>query len=267
MFKSLVVAIAIIGSVQYSELYAQQVMELKGKSAGCDNNQKMGLWDISSDSPLIRNDMLRSQYCFTPTLDGLKVYVVENIGKFARVRNLSNNAEYLVYRSDLRQAKEPKAAPAAKNATGLNPKLKSVTNLVGGEVYEINGKPTTQINLAVTPHFSLYLTVPKFAINSSFDEKITNQQNPKLQVGGKCSEASVGVGPPDWYQLKIVEINNIKKIARIEVSGSISKCSIDNPSSYTFTDSPITISGRNYTELVRPHTAKEMTRVFKPFKW
>ena len=267
MLKSSIVAIAIIGSFQCSEIYAQQVMELNGKSAGCDNNQKMGLWDISSNSPLIRNDMLRSQYCFTPTLDGLKVYVLENIGKFARVRNLSNNAEYLVYRSDLRKVKEPKAAPTAKNAAGLNPKLKSVTNLIGGEVYEINGKPTTQINLAVNPGFSLYFTVPKFAIDSSFDERITNQQNPKLQVGGKCSEAHVGVGAPDWYQLKITELDNIKKIAKIEVSGSISKCSIDNPSSYSFTNSPIIISGKNYTELVRPHTTKEMTRVFKPFKF
>lgn len=267
MLKSSFIAIVIVGSFQCSVACAQNVMELKGQSAGCENNQKMGLWDISSGSPLIRNDMLRSGYCFAPTLDGLKVYVVENIGKFARVRNLSNGVEYLVYRSDLRNVREVKEVPVAKNAEGLNPRLKSVTNLVGGEVYEIDGKPTAQINLAVNQRFSLYFSIPKFAINESFNEKITNQKNPKLQVGGRCSGTPVGVGSPDWYQLRFVELDDSKKIAKIEVSGTISKCSIDNPSSYSFANSPITISGKNYTELVRPHTAKEMTRVFKPFKW
>jgi hypothetical protein len=240
-------------------------MELKGQSAGCDNNQKMGLWDISSNSPLIRNDMLRSQYCFTPTLEGLKVYVLENIGKFARVRNLSNNAEYLVYRSDLQKTKEPKT-PSEKNPSKINPKLKFVSNLDGGEVYEINGNPTTHIHISITPQYSLYFTIPKSAISSSFNEKITNQKNPKLQVGGKCSEAFVGVGEPDWYQLKIIELNDSKKFANIEISGLITKCSIGNPSTYRFENAPITISGKNYIELIRTHTPKEMSRVFKPLK-
>lgn len=259
--------IALVGGFQVYGLHAQEIMELRGKSAGCNDNQKMGLWDISSNSPLIRNDMLRSNYCFTPTLDGLKVQVVEHIGKFSRVRNLSNNAEYLVYRSDLRQVQKEAAAPVAKNATNLKPKLRSVTNLIEGEVYEINSQPTTQLNFIITPNFSLYFSIPKFAIDSSFDEKITNQQNPKLQVGGKCSGAYVGVGYPDWYRLRIIELDDIKKIAKIEISGMISKCSLSNPSSYSFSDSLITISGKNYTELIRPHTAKEMSRVFKPFKW
>lgn len=243
-------------------------MELRGNSAGCSDNQKMGLWDLSSNSPLIRNDMLRSSYCFTPTLEGLKVRVVENIGKFSRVRNLSNNAEYLVYRSDLRHVRKEKTEPEAKSFIGLKPKLKSVTNLVeDGTVYEINGKPTAQINLVVTPEFSLYFSIPKIAISPSFDEKITNQKNPNLQVGGKCSGAYVGVGYPDWYRLKIIELDSVKNIAKIEVSGEISKCSLSNPSSYSFEDSLITISGKNFTELIRPHTAKEMSHVFKPFKW
>lgn len=249
--------------------WADDVMALRGKFAGCENNQKMGLWDLSADSPLIRNDMLRSNYCFFPTFEGLQVRVLERIGKFARVENVGNRSEYLVYQSDLAKIipLKPPEPTKAESTANTRMRLLSVKNTTQGEIYEINGQATVHIHIQAAPKFQLDLRIPKSALREGFDETVRNQKSPNLQIGGKCGVEYVGVGSPDWYRVKVTQLDRAKKIATFEISGSRARCSLDIPNSYQFSDSKLTLSGANFDELMRPHTAKELSKKFQPFKW
>lgn len=236
---------------------------LRGKSAGCNDNHAMNLWDISGDSPLIRNDMLRKGYCFFPTFQGLHVRVIENIGKFSRVANVSNGASYLVYRSDITKVAAPQPI---KSASNLKLSLTSVKNSDNGSVYSGKGGPTVKISMQVAPKFYLDWYIPKSLVRQGYDETTRDSKDAGLQIGGNCSGAYVGVSAPEWYRLKIIELDNVRKTAVLEVSGFNKACSLDDHTTYYFENVKINISGRNVDELVRPHTAKELTQLFDPYK-
>lgn len=267
--RLLIPLLAAVLSTAVAPVLADDVMQLRGKFAGCQNNQKMGLWDLSADSPLIRNDMLRSNFCFFPTLEGLHVRVLEKIGKFARVENVGNRVMYLVYQNDLTKVIPIKAPEPTKVESSANTRLRllSVKNTTEGEVYEINGQVTTHIHIQVAPQFQLDLTIPKAALREGFDETVKDQKNPNLQVGGKCGTEFVGVGPPDWYRVKITQLDRAKRIATLEISGSRERCSLSVPKSYQFADSKLILSDAKFDEMMRPHTTKELSKKFQPFKW
>lgn len=247
--------------------HASNEMQLRGKFGACQNNQKMGLWDISGDSPLIRDDMVKSNYCWR-TIPGIRVNIIEYIGKFARVTNKAGSVEYIVYNSDLEKVPAEKVRLRDDSDRQIDKiQLISVGNTVHNEVYEIDGRPTVQINVRIDQKLKLRFSIVKSEIAQGFSVRVENQQNPKMQVGGECDGAVVGVGKPDFYQVRVKDIDQEKKRATFLVSGRLNKCSLDSRHGYTINDAELVVAGKNFTELVRPHTKKELAKRFVPFKW
>jgi hypothetical protein len=243
-------------------------LQLRGKYGACQNNQKMGLWDLSGNSPLIRDDMLRSNFCWL-TVPGIRVQVIAKVGKFARVVNTSGSQEYMVYQADLETvtaAKEIVRDTTDKASTKIQ--SVSVRNTIErGEVYDINGDPTVQVNIQVDKKLSLYFSIVKRLVAEGYDITIDNQKSPAMQVGGKCDGAVVGVGKPDFYRIQILSIDPGSKKAVLKMSGKMKKCSLDSPHGYEISDAEIILTGKNFTEFVRPHTKAELSKRFVPFKW
>lgn len=254
--------------------HASGDLQLRGKYGACWNNQKMGLWDLSSNSPLIRDDMLKSSYCWL-TAPGIRVVVIDNVGKFARVTNKEGSREYLVYRSDIEVVPTEIEVVSAEKAKAIDKsdhridkiQLLSVRNTVQGEVYDIGGKPTVQIDIKVDSKLSLDFSIVKSEIVEGFDVKIENQKNSKMQVGGKCAGETVGVGGLDFYRVKVASLDSAKKRATFLISGKRNMCSLDLRHGYLLSDVALEISGKNFTEMMRPHTDKELAKRFVPFKW
>jgi hypothetical protein len=247
--------------------HANSDVQLRGKYGACQNNQKMGLWDISGNSPLIRDDMVRSNYCWQ-TEPGIRVIMLDQVGKFVRVTNKTGSAEYLVYRADIEKVPTEKAKPRDTSNRQIDKiQLTSVRNTVQNEVYDIGGKPTVQINVKADDKLQLYFSIVKSEITEGFDVRVEDQSNPKMQVGGKCDGATVGVGKPDFYQVRVTGIDQIKKRATLLISGRLNMCSLDSRHGYLINDAELVISGKNFTEVMRPHTQKELAKRFVPFKW
>lgn len=265
--KSVILGFLVVFVLGNGMAHASSDMQLRGKYGACQNNQKMGLWDISGNSPLIRDDMVRSNYCWQ-TEPGIRVYVLDYVGKFARVTNKAGSAEYLVYRSDIEKVPAEKAKPRDTSNRQIDRiQLTSVRNTVQNEVYDIAGRPTVQINVKADDKLQLYFSIVKSEITEGFDVRIEDQRNPKMQVGGTCDGTSVGVGKPDFYQVKVTVIDQTKKRATLLISGRLNMCSLDSRHGYLINDAELVISGKNFTELMRPHTQKELAKRFVPFKW
>jgi hypothetical protein len=252
----------------FNVAYAEEKMQLRGKNFACQNSQKMGLWDISGNSPLIRDEMMESNFCWR-TFQGQPVYLVGYVDKFAKVTNLLGKSYYLIYKNDLEKFNPPKPNPPRDSNSYEISKLSlvSIKNTVENEVYEINNFPTVQINIRANSKLSFYFTITKNQIKEGFDQIIHDQKNNFMQFGGKCETVILGVGIPDFYSFKIVKIDTEKKIANIEISGSLEKCSINTNRGYKILNANLEIKGKNFDELMRPHTAKELSKKFQPFKW
>lgn len=249
-------------------VFASTELQLRGKFGACQNNQKMGLWDISGNSPLIRDDMVRSGFCWR-TVPGIRVQVLDYVGKFARVVNTAGSQEYIVYQSDLEKAPLEKQV-FRDDTERVITKFESVSvknTLDTGEVYDIHSDPTAQLNIKVDKKLRLNFSIVKPLIAEGFDIRIDNQKGFAMQVGGKCDGVSVGVGKPDFYRLQIASLDAVNKKARLLVSGKMAKCSLDSPHGYALNDVEVLLTGKNFTEFVRPHTSKELSKKFVPFKW
>lgn len=266
-----VFAATALGAASLSASFAASAstdLQLRGKFGACQNNQKMGLWDLSRTSPLIRDDMVRSNYCWL-TAPGMRVRVLDQVGKFARVVNVSGSQEYMVYQSDLE--KVPAAKEDLRDATDRNAtKFQSFSvrnTIAGGEVYDIYGDPTVQLTVQVDKKLQLRFSIVKRMVAEGFDITIDNQKGPAMQVGGKCDGVEVGVGKPDFYRVKIASLDTVNKKALLLVSGKMAKCSLDSPHSYEINQAEVILTGKNFNEFVRPHTKTELSKRFVPFKW
>jgi len=144
-------------------------MQLRGKYAACDNNQKMNLWHISGNSPLIRDEMLQKDYCWK-TFEGLRVDVLQTIGEFARVQNLKEGAVYIVYRADLERIK---AQPKNSSREIKFLKLISIKNLMfNHDRTELNNlMPVVLLKFSVDAGLNVEYEFVKTHIKAGLDEE------------------------------------------------------------------------------------------------
>lgn len=248
--------------------YAQGKMQLRGKFAACRTNQQMSLWDISANNPLIRDDMLRSNYCWR-TPEGLAVYVIQYIGNFARVVHTNNEFEFLVYRRDLENyvpPPKPQQKTSQPDIELSKLSLISVKNTIDNEVYQIGQSPTVHIALRADSRMKIELTIAKDKIQEGFEVTIRDQKHPAMQFRGRCGTSFLGIDENDSWSLKITKLDRVKRIAKIEVSGYLGQCSLDFKVGYKINKSTVDITGGNFDQFVRAHTQKELAKKFSPFR-
>lgn len=240
---------------------AQQEMELKGSNYACSNPSKMNLWDLSHDSELVRHEMLQKNYCWK-TMPRLRVSVVDHVGRFSHVQHLSNGIAFYVYRSDLRVPQKPheeRAKPEMMIERRAVRFLKVVNTSEYG-VTLISNRPTVSVVVDAGGGLLVNFWIRKDKIELGFEATINNQMGDAVQVGGKCQGEILGLGSGDEFTVKVLTIDKVRKIAEFKVGGTWNKCNLAKVLSYRLLPSKFKIEGRNFDELVREHTAKEMQK-------
>lgn len=254
------VLLVIVLSVFCGSVGAQE-MELKGSSYACDNPSKMNLWDLSRDSELVRHEMRQKNYCWK-TVPGLRVTVVDHVGRFSHVQHVSNGISFYVYRSDLRAPQKPREERVVpeKMVERRGVRFMKVANTSEYGVTLIRNRPTVSVVLDAGGGLLVDFTIRKDKLEPGFEATINNQGGDAVQVGGKCQGVMLGLDSGDEFTVKVLAVDKVRKIAEFEVGGTWNMCNRTNALSYRLLSSKFKIEGRSFDELMREHTAKEMQK-------
>lgn len=255
-----IITAVLLGFLASASIAAEE-MELKGSDYACGDSRKMNLWDISQRSELIRYDILKKDYCWK-TVKGLRVNVLEHIGRFSHVRYVGDRIDFYMYRSDLRV---PQKLREEERSVEMLIERRSVRFLKvqNSSIYGVSlirNMPTASIELDAGGGLLIEFNIRKDKIEEHFNATATDQRGDALQVGGMCKGVVLGLREGDSFSLKVVAIDNVRKTAEFEVSGIWNKCGQSNTLSYRLLPSKFKIEGKNFNELVRPHTQKEMQK-------
>lgn len=241
---------------------ADQEYAIKENAYACTEARQMNLWDLSSSSPLIRHEMLSKNYCWR-AMPGMKVVLIERVGKFARVHFPAGNNDFFLYAEGIRKwtvadSQPPAATPTlTRDVTGLY----RVENSSDFGVTLINKKPTVTIVVSAGPNLRTEFTVVKTAIRNGYKRRITNQRDSEFQSGGYLGKRSLGLGDGvDYAQIHFISVDPEKRLAEVEVEGH---WDIPGTEGVTLRPGRVKISGKNFTDLVRDHTVRELSRVIE----
>jgi len=257
---------AISLSMLVSSVSAQQQMELKGNNYACGNASKMNLWDISRNSPLVRHEMLQKNYCWK-TASGLRVTVIEHVGQFSHIQYVGNGIAFYAYRSDLRTAqplREKKPVPE-KIVERRAVRFVKVKNTSEFGVFLLRNQPTVSILVDAGGGLVIDFNIRKDKLESGFETTIKNQRGDTVRVDGDCKGVSLGLDGDggDEFTVKVLMVDKIRRTAEFEISGIWNKCNHISALSYRLFPSKFKVEGRNFDELIREHTAKEMQKTFR----
>jgi hypothetical protein len=244
-----------------SSVGAQQEMELRGNNYACDNPSKMNLWDISRDSELVRHEMLQKNYCWK-TVPGLRVTVIDHVGRFSRVQHVGNGVAFYAYRSDLRTPQPPREEKALpeKMVERRAVRLVKIENTSEYGVTLIRNRPTVSVVVDAGGGLVVDFTIRKDKLESGFEATINNQRGDAVQVGGKCQGVILGLDSGDEFSVKVLAVDKVRRVAEFEIGGTWNKCNRASATSYRLLPSKFKVEGRSFDELIREHTAKEMQK-------
>jgi hypothetical protein len=248
-------------SIFVGSVGAQQEMELRGNNYACDNPSKMNLWDISRDSELVRHAMLQKDYCWK-TIPGLRVTVIEHVGRFSHVQHAGNGVAFYAYRSDLRTPQPPREEKAVpeKMVERRAVRFVKVANTSEYGVTLIRNRPTVSVVVDAGGGLVVDFTIRKDKLESGFESTVSNQRGDAVQVGGKCQGVMLGLDSGDEFTVKVLAVDKARRIAEFEIGGTWNKCNRASALSYRLLPSKFKVEGRSFDELIREHTAKEMQK-------
>lgn len=252
---------AISLSMLVSSVGAQQEMELRGNNYACDNPSKMNLWDISRDSELVRHEMLQKNYCWK-TVPGLRVIVIDHVGRFARVQQVRNGVAFYAYNSDL---KSPPLQRAEKPVPERMVERRSVRfmkieNTSKYGVTLIRNRPTVSVVVDAGGGLVVDFTIRKDKLEPGFETTINNQSGDAVRLGGKCQDTILILDGGDEFTVKVLAVDKVRRIAEFEIGGTWNKCNHASALSYRLLPSKFKVEGRSFDELIREHTVKEMQK-------
>ena len=264
--KPAVGVVALLGGVlqlgvvppAHSETY----VGLNGESYACRDTTTMSLWDSASNSPLLRRDLIKSDKCWR-TSYGIKVEVLEVIGKFVYVAHSGNGVSFYTYKSDVRKITEKpanKTVAAEKVIDRSAIKSVYIENSSEYGVVLINKKPTVEMILDLGDGFEVSYTMPKEYIKAGFEKTVIDQRSGFFQVGGKCKKSPISLGDGDSGWLKVLSVNQSERVAEFQAAGRWGRC--DSSRSITLNLKPTTfkVEGLKFDELMRAHTPKELSK-------
>jgi hypothetical protein len=247
-----------VSTSAHSETY----VGLKGEGYACRDSASMSIWDASGNSPLLRRDLIKSDKCWK-TVYGLRVEVLETIGKFVYVAHPSNGVSFYAYKSDVGKIDEkPTNTTVASEKIVEKSAVKSVIILNSSEygVVLINKKPTVEITIDLGGGFEVSYTIPKEYIKSGFEKTAVDQRNGFLQVGGKCKKSLIALRDGDHGQLKVLSVNQSGKVVEFQASGRWSRCDSSRSTTLSLTPTSFKVEGLKFDELMREHTPKELSK-------
>lgn len=248
-------------SLLVGNVSAQQEMELRGGNYACADPSRMNLWDISRESELVRHQMLQKDYCWK-SVPGLRITVVDHIGRFSHVQHVANGISFYVYRSDLRspqKAREVKVIPE-RMVDHRSVRFAKVENTSEYGVALIQNRPTVDVVVDAGGGLIVDFTIRKDKLQPGFETTINNQKGDAVQVSGKCESAILGLGSGDDFSVKVLTIDKARKIAEFEISGTWKRCNHVKALSHRILPSRFKIEGKSFDELMREHTEKEMQK-------
>ena len=193
-------------------------MELKGSNYACSDNRKMNLWDISQRSELIRYEILQKDYCWK-TVRGLRVVILENIGRFSHVKYVGNRIDFYMYRSDLQvsQKSRQEEIPAEMMIERRAVRFLKVQNTSSHGVSLIRNMPTVSVKLDAGGGLLVDFNIRKDKLEGGFQVTAIDQRGDALQVGGMCKGVVLGLHEGDAFSLRVIVIDSVRKIAEFEV--------------------------------------------------
>lgn len=234
---------------------------LQGKNYVCRNASYMQLWD-SASSQLVKHQMLLDETCWKP-MKGIHVEVLDRIGKFSRIQYAGNGIVAYAYSSDIAKVIAPPPEPEKTTIVRTLDKVKRVDSMTEDkEVMLMKGKPTVTFFLT-SKDSALELNVVKDVLKTGFKIRAENQQNGSIQVMVRHKKESRGFGSPDYVDFEVVERNDSKKYIDIRVSAYFNKFDREKNKDFELKPATLRISGPQYIEAVRPHTAKELANPFR----
>lgn len=250
-------------SISFATLAAHsaELLELRGKYYACKDAQTMNLWDISVGSPLIRYEMAQKEWCWKSP-GGLRANKIGKVGRFMHMQHLNNGMSFFIYANDVGPISPslPEKTVPPKTLIQKSVRLLSVKNTSEFGVELKNGKPTVYIYLDAGDGLLVDFGIVKEKVGTGFEQRITSQSNPYLSFGGKCKKTTLSLSK-DWhFKIKITEVNIEKRFADLEVSGAWPTCSSDDNLSFELLPSKVRISGKQFDQLIRTHTPKELLK-------
>jgi hypothetical protein len=239
---------------------AEEQLVLRGGHYACANASKLNLWDISGDSPLIRYQMTQNNYCWR-TMSGLGVRVIQRIGRFVHVE-YPGGIDFFVYASDIGPAPKlrEKKVLAEKIIERRSVRLHSVENSGAYGVTLIHHMPTVSVTADAGAGLQVKLTIRKDKLQEGFQSEISNQEGEFMQLGGKCNDFPLGLGNGSKFSLKILALDRHTNVAEFEISGIWHRCDSTSRVAYQLLPSKFRLIGKNFEQLVRPHTPQEMMK-------
>ena len=196
-------------------------------------------------------------------MKGIHVEVLDRIGKFSRIQYAGNGIVAYAYNSDIANVVAPAPEPEKTIIVRTLDKIKRVDSMTEDrEVMLMNGKPTVNL-LLTTKDSALELIVVKDVLKTGFKIHAENQQNGAIQISVHHKKESRGFSSPDYVDFEVIERNDVKKYIDIRVSGFFNKFDREKNKDFELKPATLRISGAQYTEAIRPHTAKELAHPFR----
>jgi hypothetical protein len=240
---------------------------LQGKAHVCKSAAYMQLWDLAQD-PLTRHRLEKDESCWKP-MGGLRVVVVEWVGKFALIRYMSNGVGGYTYVSNLKKA--PNADTASERAPDVvrtAGALKAVNSLTPQrEVMLINGRPSVNLTITAGPDTEVELSIDKEILKTGFKATINRQKASGMTVSVRHRKQAHGLGSEDSLTFEVVERDDALKVLAVRLSGQWTNLLGNDDRRFNLRLEPATIriTAQQFMETVRPHTNKELARPFKDF--
>jgi hypothetical protein len=221
----------------------------------------MQLMDAAT-SALVKHQLLLDENCWKP-MKGIHVEVLDVIGKFSRIQYSGNGIIAYAYNSDIKAVQKPSAI-VKKVIVRSADKLKSVNNLINGkQVIFLKGKPTVALRFLAGNDSEIEISITKESLRSGLNLKIDNQQGGIMQASVSHKKEQSGLGAPDYVTFEILERNDEKKYLDVRVGGYWYEFRTNKSIDLEIKPVTIRISGAQFNETVRPHTAKELANPFK----
>jgi hypothetical protein len=195
----------------------------------------------------------------------LRVDLIESIQKFAQVRYSSNGITAFVYASDLKKAPATatQAAPSSDIIRVVS-KLKWANSLLPSkEVLLTEGKPTVHLLFLAGKDTEIELSVVKETLKPGFKATINRQGQSGISLSVKHGKDSRGIGGTDYLTFEVLERDDERKTLGVRLGGSWGGYGRNSNATLKVEPSTVRITGPQFIETVRPHTAKELGHVFK----
>jgi len=237
---------------------------LRGKNYLCKDSSTMELWDLASHSELTRHRLLESESCWKP-MAGLRVEILQKVGRFVKVRYASNGIEAFAYANDI-EAVKPTVTLEFSLVVRTADKIKAVNSLMKtNEVMLMDGRPTVNLYFSAGQDSEIDLTVPKELLKSGLNIRTSKQRKDGLEVSVRFKKKTGGLGSPDYVTFEVLERNDQQGYLDVRVGGYWNKLDRDKNMDLEIKPSTIRISGKMFLEATRPHTPKELERPFRDY--